>query len=424
MLTKEQAVSYLIEKPAEFGHMVGFDKLGELHNGWIRKMLCGSDDMTLEAHRASYKTTCVSVALALIILLLPKQRTMFMRKTDGDVKEVIRQVQKILLNPKTQYFSKCIYGSEITLDIQSATEVSTNLVMDAKGTCQLIGIGLGGSLTGKHYDRIFTDDIINVKDRVSRAERERTKLVYQELQNIKNRGGRIVNTLTPWHIEDASTLMPKPEIWDCYSTGLMTEEEIAHVKERMAPSLFAANYELRHIPSDDVIFTDPKTGAEIDNVMQGECHTDAAYYGEDFTAFSALNIHDGKIYVYGRIWRKHVDDCMDAICADVQRLMLGRMYMENNADKGYSARALRERGVRVAGYHEKQNKFIKIVTYLKTAWPDIVFCEGTDEGYINQICDFTEDAEHDDAADSLSSLLRRSRIVKQIGEKYVSPFEA
>ena len=122
-----------------------------------------------------------------------------MRKTDTDIKEVIKQVQKILLDPHTQYIVQCIYGVNLRLTIQTANEISTNLSTDVKGASQLIGIGTGGSLTGKHYDRIFTDDIINLQDRISKAERDRTKLIYQELQNIKNRDGRIFNTLTRWH---------------------------------------------------------------------------------------------------------------------------------------------------------------------------------------------------------------------------------
>jgi len=313
-----------------------------------------------------------------------------------------------------------IWGHQVNLIQASQTALNTNLTNDPRGSAQLTGMGINGSLTGKHYDLIFTDDIVNPKDRKSRAEREQTKSVYMELQNIRNRGGRIINTGTPWHVDDCFSIMPAAEKWD-YTTmpEVFTEDDIANIKPRMTPSLWAANYELRHIPSDDVIFTDPKKGAAIEMVIQGECHTDAAYYGEDYTAFTALNIHDGKIYVYGRMWRKHVDDCMDAICNDVERLMLGRMFMENNADKGYSARAFRERGLRVSGYTEKLNKHVKIVTYLKAAWPDIVFCEGTDEDYINQICDYTEDSEHDDAPDSLASLIQRN---KMGGGEYVSPF--
>ena len=37
----------------------------------------------------------------------------------------------------------------------------------------------------------------------------------------------------------------------------------------------------------------------------------------------------------------------------------------------------------------------------------MVFVSGTDTAYINQICDYTEDAEHDDAPDSLACIVKR-----------------
>ena len=101
-MTREQAVALLRDRPVDFAHLLGFTKLGELHNRWIVDMVTGRGDKTLQASRGTYKTTCVSVALACIIILKPKKRTLFMRKTDGDVKEVIRQVQKILKDPHTQ----------------------------------------------------------------------------------------------------------------------------------------------------------------------------------------------------------------------------------------------------------------------------------------------------------------------------------
>ena len=73
------------------------------------------------------------------------------------------------------------------------------------GSYQLLGIGLRASITGKHAYYVITDDICNLTDRISRAERERTKLQYDELQNIRNRGGRIINLGTPWHKEDVFT---------------------------------------------------------------------------------------------------------------------------------------------------------------------------------------------------------------------------
>lgn len=336
-----------------------------------------------------------------------------MRKTDNDIKEVISQVKKILQSQQMRYFVQCIYGVDLRLTTATANEISTNLSTDIRGTSQLVGLGMGGSLTGKHFDRIFTDDIVNVQDRISKAERDRTKLIYQELRNIINRGGRIFNTGTPWHKEDAFSLMPNPEKYDCYSTGLMTDEEIAEIRGKMTSSLFAANYELRHIASEDVIFDSPQTGADPSLVEQGECHIDAAYGGEDFTAFTIVKLHEGKWYVYGRLWQKHVDDVLDECLNIHDAFMAGRINVEDNGDKGYLAKAIRDKGYRAVKYHEKMNKHIKISTYLKAEWDNVVFVKGTDQEYINQICDYTEDAEHDDAPDSLASLLRKLSKRKQ-----------
>lgn len=406
-MERQKAVEFLLDEPYKLGHMLGFTKLTELHNEWIRAMILGKEDETLQAHRGSYKTTCVSVALSLDIVLLPNVRTMFMRKTDNDIKEVVSQVKKILQSPHTRYFVQSIYGVDLKLTTSTAGEISTNLTTDIRGTAQLVGLGMGGSLTGKHFDRIFTDDIVNVQDRISKAERDRTKLIYQELQNIKNRGGRIFNTGTPWHKDDAFSLMPNAKKYDCYSTGLMTAEQIAEVKQQMTASLFAANYELRHIASEDVIFDNPQTGADPALVEQGECHIDAAYGGEDWTAFTICRKHDGKYYVLGKCWRKHIDDVQDEIIKLRQLYNAGKIHCETNGDKGYLAKALKAKGERVSAYHENMNKFLKITSYLKSEWKNVYFVAGTDKDYIDQICDYNENAEHDDCPDSLASMIRK-----------------
>lgn len=406
-MTRAQAVDFLLKHPVKLAHLLGFTKLNDIHNGWIIDMIRGKEDKTLQGHRGSYKTTCLSIALALLIILLPNVRILFMRKTDDDVKEVIKQVKKILDDPHTRYFVQAIYGVDLRFTVSSANEISTNLTTDVRGTSQLFGMGIGSSLTGKHFDRIFTDDIVNLKDRQSKAERDQTKAVYQELQNIKNRGGRIYNTGTPWHKEDCFTLMPNAEKWDYKRTGLISDEEIANIRQRMTASLFAANYELRHIAAEDVIFTDPVQNGDPAMVEQGDCHVDAAYGGEDYTAFTIFKKRGDKYYLLGKLWHKHVDDCMDEICRLREQYNCGKIFCEDNGDKGYLAKDLRKRGERAVTYHESMNKFVKITSYLKNAWIDVIFVTGTDEEYINQICDYNENAEHDDAPDSAASAVRR-----------------
>lgn len=426
-MKRREAVEFLKNHPAKFGKLLGFTKLKAVHNKWIISMLLDKDDRTLQASRGTYKTTCVSIALALIIVLHPNKRTLFMRKTDNDVKEVIKQVQNILKSQYMRYFVKVIYGIDLKLTVESATEVSTNLVADIKGTSQLVGLGLGSSLTGKHFDYIFTDDIVNLNDRLSAAERERTKSIYQELQNIKNRGGRIYNTGTPWHADDAFSIMPPADKYDCYHEEIreiITEEELEHIRKNMLPSLFAANYELRHIASEDVIFTNPQTGADISLVENGCGQLDAAYFGEDYTALTIANYHGGKWYVYGRCWRKHVKDVTPQICEVYKSTLCNTIYVENNADKGYVASDLKKYGVRTYSYHEKENKFIKITTHLKNEWENVIFVAGTDKEYIQMIVDYNEHAEHDDCPDSLASLIRAMRLRGNLGKDKRKPLLA
>ena len=425
---------FLIRRPERFGQMVGFGKLGEMHGKWMRQMITGSGDMTLQSHRGSYKTTCVSIALAALLLLLPNKRVLFVRKTDDDVKEVINQVRKILMMPHTAYLAQVIYNVNLRLTTDNALEISTNLTTDTRGTSQLLGMGIGGSITGKHFDYIFTDDIVNVKDRTSKAERERTKTVYQELQNIRNPGGRIINTGTPWHPDDAFTLMPKPERYDCYTTGMLTEEQLAELRRSMSPSLFAANYELMHIAAEDALFKTPpkfitdetarealknKDAKPEDLLRDGIAHIDAAYGGEDFTAFTCGKRRGDTLYLYGRMWHSHVDTLLNSILADAERLMCAPVLCEDNGDKGFLAKEIRRKGARPAPYHEKENKYFKISTYLRKWWENIYWLKGTDPEYINQIMGYTEDAEHDDAPDSAAVLCRHYD--RRSGEKYVSP---
>ena len=408
-LTKSQAIDLIRNKPYKIGHLVGFKKLTLLHNTWIKKMLRGKGDITLQASRGTYKTTSVSIALALIIVAMPNKRTLFMRKTDDDVKEVIKQVAKILQSEYMQAIVKALYGVTLKITVLSSTELSTNLTADIKGTSQLVGIGTQASLTGKHFDFVFTDDIVNVKDRISKAERDRTKLVYQELQNIKNRGGRIINTGTPWHKDDAFSIMPAPEKFNCNHPEvkkIITEQELDEIRSKMTASLFAANYLLKHIASEDVIFVSPKVGADPCMCEQGMAHVDAAFGGGDGTAFTVMHKANGKYYIFGKLCHKHVENCYNEIKQYYDRFMCGKLPIEDNGDKGFVARELKKMGMRSLTYHESENKYIKITTYLLAIWQDVEFVEGTDEEYIDQICDYNIDAEHDDAPDSAASLAR------------------
>lgn len=405
---KKQTLDLIYYEPYKIGHWVGFHDLTELHNEWLRSFLYAEEDQTLLAHRGSYKTTVLSLFLAIHTVIDPNENVMFFRKTDDDVTEVMTQAQKILQSGVMQRIVLDLYDTELRFLKSNNSEIHTNLCTSTKGVSQVIGLGIGTSITGKHADIVVTDDIVNLKDRISRAERERTKIQYMELQNICNRGGRFINTGTPWHKEDAISIMPNVKRYDCYSTGLITREKLEQLRQSMSDSLFAANYELKHIADKDAMFKNPKFTDEKELIYGGLSHIDAAYDGADGTAFTIMNrLKDGKIIGFGKRWDKHVDDCLNEIGVYHKLLRAGSISCEKNADKGYLAKELRGLGYHVNPYSESMNKFLKISTYLRSNWGNITWLEDTDPEYINEILDYNEFAEHDDSPDSAASLIRK-----------------
>lgn len=405
---QKKILNLLRNEPVKLAHWVGFKDMNGLHNDWIKRFLFTKNDQTLLAHRGSYKTTALSLFFAVHIILYPAENVIFFRKTDTDVAEIINQTLKILYSGAVQEMVKTLYGVQLSVTKATANEINTNLNTSSKGASQLVGLGITTSITGKHADIVVTDDIVNIKDRISRAERERTKTQYMELQNIVNRGGRFINTGTPWHKEDAISLMPNVRRFDCYSTGLITREKLESLRHSMSDSLFAANYELKHIADTNAMFKEPKFIGDETLIYGGLAHIDAAYDGEDSTAFTAFKRQpDGSIVGIGKLWRKHVDDCLPEIKTIHRRLLLGSVACEKNADKGYLAKELAAQGFLPFSYSETTNKFVKISTYLRREWDNIRWLEETDPDYINQILDYSEFAEHDDAPDSAASLIRR-----------------
>lgn len=419
----EQLMKIIIERPVDIGRSFGYDKLHpidengySLHNEWLKMMLFSTEEELLQAHRESYKTTCVIVAIAISMLIFNKMNIAFIRKTDDDIKEVIKGVKKCLLTETAIGIAYLLYGTELSLLKDSSSEITTNIYVDVRGTEQLTGRGVGSSLTGKHYDKIFTDDICNPKDRTSRAEREATKAAYGELGNVLNDRiesnpyvGVVFNSGTPWHRNDVYTLMPKPHVYPYQVTGILSDEKIERQRNKLTTSLFTANYELKHVSDEKCPFKEASFSYEEQMFSYGmTAHVDCAFGGDNYTAFTAMVKHNGIIYAYGKVWDRHVRECYSEIKALCKQFKVDIIYLEDNADKGYVGEEMDKIGLWTKVYHENQNKHVKVMTWLYTAWADIRWHKDTDPNYLSQIIDYTEDAEPDDAPDSCSSLLREA----------------
>jgi hypothetical protein len=425
-----KTLDLIVNHPVEIARGFGWKKLyreeeSPMHNDWLKMLIFPEKDLLLMANRESYKTTCVISAIAIRMILMPQYTIAFFRKTDDDIKEVINGVRKCLGSEMAMGICHNLWGVELELTQESTIQITTNLFKQARGSAQLTGMGIGGSLVGKHFDIIYTDDIVTNKDRASRAEREATKKAYGELGNVLNDKpvgakycGVLVSTGTPWHKNDAHTKMPEPLKYNIDVTGLPSREKIERQKRILSKSEFTANYYLEHVSDEGKVFTDPKFTKDKSRVMYGSMQIDCAFGGDNYTALTIMNKEDATetYYAFGIVWDRHVKECYGDILKLYKEFKVDMCYIEDNADKGYVEQELDSMGMYCKGYHENQNKHVKIQTHLYSLWQDIYWLDTTDPDYLIQIMDYEQDAEPDDAPDSCASLLRE---VSNMSEAFI-----
>ena len=73
-------IKKVIQHPEGLGRKVGFEDLTPMHGEWIREIVMGIGDYTLQAHRGSYKSSCLAVAIAIIMILYPHRNIIFCRR--------------------------------------------------------------------------------------------------------------------------------------------------------------------------------------------------------------------------------------------------------------------------------------------------------------------------------------------------------
>lgn len=395
--------------------MIGYEKLTKDHSDWIRYIWLNSDERVIQAHRGSYKSVAiVVVGVVWFNLFNPNHTILICREEFDGARSVVREIAKAYDTAAIQSLFERFYNIE-TFQLVERSGLKVTLPTKTKPSKEpsIEGIGMGGSITGRHYDRIHTDDIITKKDRYSKKKREETKRFYYELKNVLNPGGVLTNSGTPWHKEDAFTVMAKPKRYPVGAIKLraFTTAHIRKLKEGTTPSLYAANYLLKHISDEDRLFSDPVIG-EHPKKIQYIGHLDAKYRGKDTMAYTIIGKFNNKLYARGWIFYENIEKKYAKITGLHKQFGVGTLHMETNADKGLAGTEFRKRGIIVSDYHEADNKHVKIISYLYKHWKSITWDADTDEGYMSQIVEYQEGEEPDDAPDSVASLLRIIRAGK------------
>lgn len=415
-----------MQKPHVLGNALGYADLGQIHSDWIRFIWGTNENRTLQAHRGSYKTTAVTVVGTIYYLLFnPNARILICRKEAGGSAAILDEISKHLKGRMIRALVKQFYNRDLYLLVDKASPlpaITWSLRNEIKKEPSIMGVGIKSPITSYHFDRILTDDIVTLKDRVSAAERKTTDNFYIELKNIVDPGCPISNCGTPWHKNDTFRLMPKPDKFPIGKTGLksFTKEHIKSLRAEIPPAIFSINYLLQHTADENLLFQNPVYG-ELPKNWRPYGHIDKAYGGGDSTVFTLIGAdHNGQLYGLGRLWKKNVMELYSVIFDIWKFYKGGRTWTETNDDKKAASNEFKTLGMPIKTYHESMNKHVKIQNYLFKYWHKIIWSTESDPEYMAQITEYEEKAEHDDAPDSVASLLREANFEKSTLESFYS----
>ena len=250
-----------LTRPHELGHLLGYDKLTPLHGEWIKIFFRYAKFGVLQAHRGSYKTTCGIVAMVLLFLCNPAMRLLIVRKNGTLASDVLKTIQKHFeTNDALRLY---MFSRWNITDAKTAVWSSERTTFAFKKTVtpesSMTAAGVGTSITGAHFNYIWTDDIVTIEDRYSPAVREWAKAYFRELDNLVDPLGQTRLSGTPWHEDDVFSTVDEKYFEGRrfpFGTVTMPADELAEIaarKERLPYAEWCCNYELRHVQDNDTI---------------------------------------------------------------------------------------------------------------------------------------------------------------------------
>lgn len=410
-MTIKEVREYFWQNPYKLGHILGYKKLMLSHNEIIKYCWLGVEDKALLAYRNYRKTTAVLVVgIIWHLLFFPDSLIAIIRKSEAGAISILSEIIRHYEGEKLRYIYDKYFNYKF--ELRDYNQKKLNLPCKERITKEhsIEVFGKGGNITGAHFDYILIDDIVTLKDRYSKAERESTKEYIKELKNIKTANGKIIATGTPWHPQDAfsdTSLLPVPLK---IPLGAIDDPEINNPKKikelkSLGQSLYACNYELRHVADENSLFPDMKFKM-WDNNLTSCCWLDPAWGGVCTSGITFIQRQGNDIVVRGWVYQAHITDCKEKLKEKITRCnCIDPMFEANGVDRERE-KEIREITPLIRGVHASDNKNYRIIFNIKRNYDKIYFSNDCQLEYLEQMRNYIEGEVPNEAPDSLASLLR------------------
>ena len=445
--TQANNLKLFINNPILLPHRLGNVDFTSVHNEWLKKgILMKSGEWHLQAYRSSFKSTTMAYVIISRLILYPNETIAIVRKKINHANDFVKMIR--LKMESSSFIEFCRF---IGLEAPQSTwwknnEFNTSWRNSVTPEPSLRALSLFQNNTGSHYDWIFSDDLVTIKDRYSINEREKTKRFITDLLNIKTKG--IIYSSTPYHPEDATFLsMPIPDKYPFGTIPFSKEltNETLSKKKLMRADEWSINYDLQYIIDANDRFVPDLNFTEDFNLKDNLSIMviDPAYGGKDTTAVTVGYMKNGNIFVDGFVFKKSIVDLYDRLSTFCLKNNIQEIHVESNKEVGTGdmVRDTNKRTNRkirreytsehnfkkflfenyekiksennleylkiptVKMFHSSGEKHYRICNNTVNMWSSLYFNDSLQDDYLNQLMMYEEGFPTDDAIDSLSSFI-------------------
>ncbi len=274
-------------------------------------------------------------------------------------------------------------------------------------TPSLMALGLHSSVRGMHFDYLIMDDPLTVNEQFSKKYIDRSRYFMNEGSSIAKRIiliGQLLTRNDLYYDAYGNTGHAYHVIQSWHGDIPELDKDLDYELRAMGKKDVARNY-LGYIDDEEeAIFQ--SIGFD-ESLMQGDVYAfiDPSAKGQDYTAVAMGWIHDARLIIDGKIFKKHWGECLDEIICLTKDCAL--VYYEDNQGKALG-KFLRQAGVRNVGVTSRANKIAKIYGLRALVLQDrLRLSNRMDSEAVMQVKNWTESAQHDDLPDAMAMLVHK-----------------